>query len=233
MKIALNIYKALALILGYGLIIACFIIFGALLETETLVLDIIVSCLIFTQFTALLFFPLIDRRDPSHKEVGMMGIHFTANTLCIIASIALMVAGIILEIPFVYQLLGQLLILFFAVIGRITTISAGNKVANVHARENAVKLGKESLRMETDNFMDYVATVKGLEPSVTGRLQVVQESIRYVTPSVSPEALMLDNQFIDVLSELKILMRDTAMNGERIAEEVTRMERTLERRKKY
>jgi hypothetical protein len=61
----------------------------------------------------------------------------------------------------------------------------------------------------------------------------VQESIRYVTPSVSPEALMLDNQFIDVLSELKILMRDTAMNGERIAEEVTRLERTLARRKKY
>lgn len=233
MKIALNIYKALTLILGYGLIIACFIIFGALLETETLVLDIIVSCLIFTQFTALLFFPLIDRKDPSHKEVGMMGVHFTANTLCIIASIALMVAGIILEIPFVYQLLGQLLILFFAVIGRITTISTGYKVKNVHARESAVKLGKESLKMEIDNFMDHVATIKGLDPSVTGRLQAIQESIRFITPSASQEAHMLDNQFIDMLSELKILMRDTGMNGERIADEVIRLERILARRKKY
>lgn len=233
MKNALAIYKALALILGYGLIIACFIIFGAALETKVLVLDIIVSCLIFTQFVPFLFMPLINTNDSSHKEVGMMGIHFMASFWCIAASIALMVIGIIFDIPFVYQLLGQLLILLLAVIGRITTISAGNKVKSVHSKEERILSGRRQLRMETDNFMDHIATVKGIDPSIVERMQALQEAMRYITPSASPEAIAFDNQFVDILDDLKVLMRDPGANSERIADEVTRLERTLTRRKKY
>ena len=227
-------YRALALILGYGLIIACFIIFGgAFIETKVLVLDIIVSCMIFTQFAVFMFFPLINTKDSSHKEVGMMGLHFMASFWCITASIALMVLGIVYEIPFVYQLLGQLLILFFAVIGRITAISAGNKVKSVHKKEEITLSGRAQMRREMDNFMDDLATVKDVDASVTERLQAMQEAMRFITPSANPEACAFDQQFVDTLNNLKILMRDTTLNRDKIADEVTRLERTLTRRKKF
>jgi hypothetical protein len=64
-------------------------------------------------------------------------------------------------------------------------------------------------------------------------MQALQEAMRYITPSASPEAIAFDNQFVDILDDLKVLMRDPGANSERIADEVTRLERTLTRRKKY
>lgn len=46
------VYKILAILLGFGLIIGGFIVFGDAIEGRIKVLDIIVSCAIFLQFVA-------------------------------------------------------------------------------------------------------------------------------------------------------------------------------------
>ena len=69
---AKSFYNVLAILLGYGLIIASFIIFGESLDTNIKILDIVVSCFIFTQFTQFSLFPMINFSDSAHKEVGMM-----------------------------------------------------------------------------------------------------------------------------------------------------------------
>ena len=93
---AKRFYNILAILLGYGLIIGGFLVFGDSLEDKVKILDIIVSCLIFTQFVQFSLFPLINFGDSSHKEVGMMGIHIYVLTFCCIASIVIMVSGVIL-----------------------------------------------------------------------------------------------------------------------------------------
>ncbi|MBO7294542.1 MAG: hypothetical protein J6U65_03905, partial [Bacteroidaceae bacterium] len=158
-----NIYKALALLLGYGIIITCFILFGAPLDTSVLVLDIIVSLVIFTQFALFFFFPLIKLDDSSQKEVGMMGLHFSSLTLCISASLLLMFLGMFLYIPFIYQLIGQLLILFLLLIGRVVTLGTGNKVSRVYHQEQKIKAGKEELKRNLDDLVDYVSGIKNIE----------------------------------------------------------------------
>lgn len=47
---AKNIFHILAILLGYGLIISGFFVLGATLEDNIKLLDIFMSCLIFTQF---------------------------------------------------------------------------------------------------------------------------------------------------------------------------------------
>ena len=228
-----NIYKALALLLGYGIIITCFILFGAPLDTSVLVLDIIVSLVIFTQFALFFFFPLIKLDDSSQKEVGMMGLHFSSLTLCISASLLLMFLGMFLYIPFIYQLIGQLLILFLLLIGRVVTLGTGNKVSRVYHQEQKIKAGKEELKRNLDDLVDYVSGIKNIEPNILDRVQIVQESIRFISPSANAEAKQFDAEIIDIVQDLKILMRDIVVNREKILDEVSHLERTLNRRKKY
>ena len=101
---AKRFYNILAILLGYGLIIGGFLVFGDSLEDKVKILDIIVSCLIFTQFVQFSLFPLINFGDSSHKEVGMMGIHIYVLNFCCIVSIGIMIYGIIYHIPFKFQL---------------------------------------------------------------------------------------------------------------------------------
>ena len=55
---AKNIFHILAILLGYGLIISGFFVLGATLEDNIKLLDIFMSCLIFTQFVEFTLFPL-------------------------------------------------------------------------------------------------------------------------------------------------------------------------------
>lgn len=230
---AKKIYRALAILLGYGLIIACFILFGQSLEKNVRILDIIITCLVFTQFAMFTIFPLINLNNPVQKEVGMLGIHLVTINIFSLLALGWMICGMLLQIPFKYQLIGQLVILFVLFIGRYATFRSGEKVQQIYEKEQNVMEGKVSLRIVMDNLMDYMATVKDLDSSILQRLQSLHEAIRFITPSDSNEAKNFDGQFVQSVEDLKVLVRNTSMNKERIEEEVGRLERILARRKKY
>lgn len=226
-------YNILAILLGYGLIIGGFLVFGESLEDKIKILDIIVICLFFTQFVQFSLFPLINFGDSSHKEVGMMGIHFSVISFCCIASIVIMVCGIIYHIPFKFQLIGQLIVLFILLVGRVATLHVGKKVQQIHRKEQVIMHGKVSLKNIMDDFIDDIATVKDLDPITKQKLTNIHESMKYLSPSSKSEALRFDEQFSQSVEDLKILMKNTNLNREKILEETEHLERILSRRKKY
>lgn len=230
---AKRFYNILAILLGYGLIIGGFLVFGESLEDKVKILDIIVSCLIFTQFVQFSLFPLIKFGDSSHKEVGMMGIHFYVLIFCCIVSIGIMLYGIIYHIPFKFQLMGQLVVLFILLVGRVATLHAGEKVQQIHRKEQVIMHGKLSLKSIMDDFMDDIATVTDLDPIVKQKLTNIHEAMRFLSPSSKSEAIRFDEQFSQSVEDLKIMMRNTNLNREKILEETEHLERTLSRRKKY
>lgn len=230
---AKRFYNILAILLGYGLIIGGFLVFGESLEDKVKILDIIVSCLIFTQFVQFSLFPLINFGDSSHKEVGMMGIHIYVLSFCCTVSIGIMLYGIIYHIPFKFQLMGQLVVLFILLVGRVATLHAGEKVQQIHRKEQVIMHGKLSLKSIMDDFMDDIATVTDLDPIVKQKLTNIHEAMRFLSPSSKSEAIRFDEQFSQSVEDLKIMMRNTNLNREKILEETEHLERTLSRRKKY
>ena len=84
-----------------------------------------------------------------------------------------------------------------------------------------------------DDFMDDIAIVKDLDPIVKQKLQDIHESMRFLSPSSNSESLRFDEQFSQSVEDLKILMRTTNLNKEKILEETEHLERILSRRKKY
>lgn len=231
--IAKKVYNLLAILLGYGLIIAGFVLFGESLEDDIRILDIIVSCLIFTQFVQFTLFPLVNWGDSSHKEVGMMGIHFPVLIFCCIASIGIMALGIIFDFSFTLQLMCQLVVLFILFFGRLVTLFTGEKIQQIHHKEQVMMHGKLSLKNIMDDFIDEMATLKDLDPIAKQKLTNIHESLRFLSPSSNSEALRFDDQFSQSVEELRVLMRNTNLNREKILEEIEHLERILSRRKKY
>lgn len=230
---AKRFYNILAILLGYGLIICGFLVFGESLENKVKILDIIVSCLIFTQFVQFSLFPLINFGDSSHKEVGMMGIHIYVLNFCCIVSIGIMLYGIIYHIPFKFQLMSQLVILFILLVGRVATLHAGEKVQQIHRKEQVIMHGKLSLKSIMDDLMDDIATIKHLDPIAKQKLINIHDSMRFISPSSNSEAIRFDEQFSKSVEDLKVLMRNTNLNGDKILEEIEHIERILTRRKMY
>lgn len=229
--IAKRIYSLLAILIGYGLIIAGFIVFGESLEKNILILDIIMSCLIFTLLAQVTFFPLVNLSNKVNKEVGMLGINLVILPTFCVLSLGLMICGMIYEMPFKFQLMGQLVIVFILLVGRIAAIHSGDKVQNIYSKEQTKKEGKVSLRMTMVDFCDYISSVQQLDPAIVDKLNSIQESIRFITPCDTTEARMMDNQFIQSVEDLKVLMKNTTLNKEKIADEVAHLERILARRK--
>ena len=228
-----NIYKFLTILLGYVLIIGGFIIFGDSLENKVKILDIVVSCFIFTQFVLFTIFPLINLGTSAHKEVGMMGIHFFVLNLCCVLSIGIMVYGIIHQVPFKYQMMTQLVVLFLLFVGRFATLRSGEKVLQIYQKEQMIMEGKNNLKALMDDFSDDIATVKDLDPIAKEKLSSIYDAMRFITPSANPEAKKIDHQFIQTIGDLKVLMRNVTINKEKIIEEREHLERILSRRKKY
>lgn len=228
---ARKFYTLLALVMGYGLIIGGWLLFKEHLEQRVMILNIVASCMIFTQFAMFGFFRMIDLDKPAQREVGMMGIHYTGLNLCCIFSVAVMAYGIAYDLPFKFQLMGQLGILMLLILFRIFTLTAGEKVEEIYHKEERIKEGKALLSVSMADFMDEVATVSGLDAGIHDRLKTLHENVRFITPSDKTEATMLDTRIVNSLDELTVLMRDVQHNSERIAEEVGRLERTFARRK--
>jgi hypothetical protein len=88
------------------------------------------------------------------------------------------------------------------------------------------------LKRNFDNFVEYISESKSIDPSIVDKVHVFQESIRFITPSSNPEAQQFDTDIINIIENLKILMRDVAVNRDKINDEMSRLERALNRRKK-
>lgn len=224
-------YKILAILLGYGLIIAGFIVFGELLPDDVRVLDIIVTCLMFTQLVEFFFFPLIDTGRPAHKEVGMLGIHLAALNTYFGGAIVVMAAGIYWHLPFSWQLLMQLAALLILVLGRVFTLHAGDKVEQVYQREEQLRDGKAMLKMTMESVVDKAACCRSLSPDLLARLQALQDDIRFVTPSTSTEARSLESRFMRQADTVIALLRALQPDEQRLADEIAQLELLLSKRK--
>ena len=230
---AKKIYTILGIFLGYGLIIGGFTILGESLECEVKILDIVVSCIVLTQFVQFLLFPLVNLDKPAHKEVGMMGIHMFALSVYCLFSMAFIVWSIVNQIQFKYQLMGHLALFLILIMGRVATLHSGVKVQQIYEKEQIIVGGKMVLQNVMNDLMDEVPASQQIDESIKCRILSLCDSCRYLSPTSNADAKNLEYQFVQSVKNLKVLMKNTTLNKEKIFEEIDNLERILSRRKRY
>lgn len=229
---AKHIYRLIAILLGYGLIISGFFVFGEDLKDNIKILDIIMSCLIFFQFVQFTIFPLVDLNKKAHREVGMMGIHMVAINVCSVLSILLIALGIIYELDFKIQLMGQLGVILFALVGRMCTLHAGEKVEQVYQEEQTKLAGKQLLASYMEDLQEVVVQTQDLDETDRRKIQEIEENIRYINPSKQAQAIEKEHQIREVIALLRNMLLGVRVNRAAVHDEVEHLSRLLEQRQK-
>ncbi len=221
-------------LLGYGLIIGGFIVFGDFLPTDVRYLDMAICCLLFSSLPFLYFRPLINLNDPSHKEVGSMGIQMYGFGFYGTAAIAVMVVGYLFTWSFKVQLFLHLGILFFFCLMVLASMFAARKVSQVYHKESKKLKNRAIFKTKMAELMDEIQIAGGSIPQdIRQPLEAINDTMTYIVPSSNPEVTLLEDKFCDLVDEILVLMRNIDLNKDLIQEKIKRLELTLNKRKNF
>lgn len=220
-----------ALLLGEVVIVLGFILLlGPWMPTSVLVLDIIVSTIIYFSFFGNVFTPLVDFKDRSQRKVGVLGVRWTTIWIYAILAIAVMVVGFFVPLSFTIQILAQLLLLFILIMGIVSSISVAEKTADVYQSENLRRNSLEEVK-RVMRQLSASANMSNAPDDVRQRIDALTDAVRYLSPSDSQEALAAENYIRSIASELAMSLR-TDSNSEYVLQLLSQCETSLQERKK-
>ena len=220
------------------LLIAEFVIVYAMLQIpesmpmQVRILDIVVLSIVLWMICYDLFRPLVNLASKNPTEVGSLGVRWIGQIIYAIIAIGFGVVAAVLGIVFIYQLLVQLVLLAFLLLVFFFAVSASERVNKVAVKEEAVLERKELMRMALAEIQDEVAIGSGYPEYFRLAVNEMDKKIRYVSPSDKAEALSYEKQFADIAGKVRAAMSNYSMNEENIKQDLQRMQRALENRKK-
>lgn len=222
----------LSLLLGEILIITVFILFRGNQTDNILVLNIVVSTIIYGLFFVDILIPLVGFNDKSYKTIGSIGVRWLATWLYAIVAVAIMiVSNIVLDLVFSTQIIIHGVLFFLLLLGFVAALHSSDKVTEVYAQEIANVNGINEMKLAMLNLRYKISNNSELPDYFINRINVLQEDLRFVSPSNEPEANDLESSFIETLNNIGIEIYDFAMNEESIKSNLQKCEWIYQHRK--
>lgn len=223
--LAIAIFGQALIILAFVLLLPMFLV----MSTEVMILDMVVASLIYWLFAWNLGMAPIRLDDPSGKQAAGLGIRWTSTTWYSILAIIVMVAMFFL--PFVWQLMAQLVLLFGFAIALFASSAATRTAGNVYRREQFAMAGKKDVRFALNDLVDNADLTPGVPDDIKRRLRALADGCRYLTPSTSPEAINYEQYIIDDASRLREMLPQWQSYGQQASQLLSRVEQTMRRRR--
>jgi hypothetical protein len=227
-----KILSYIALLGGEIIIIAAFILFGGRLADNILILNIVVSSLIYALFFVDVLVPWIDLGDKSRKKAGSLGLRWFFTWLYAIGAIAVMLAGnLAYEWSFSLQIIIHCVLVFLLILGFVASLHSSAKVEEISLQEVSNRSGIDEMKKSVQNLKDKISELSGFPESFTNRINTLDESLRYISPANSNEAYSLERQFVDTVNDISFAVSDFSMNEEAIESNLKKCERLYQNRK--
>lgn len=232
----INIYSLLLGIFGQGIIIAGFLLFRGSCPDNILWLNITVTSIVFWLLGCSFGLEPISLSDRSQKQAGGLGIRwFSALTYAVCAMgfmIGCAVYGYGAEgVPFKWQLIIQVALLFFLLMGFVSSSAATAKTGEIYQKEQNHKQGKADLKATFSNLTYTADSSRELPADVRSRLHRLSEETRFLSPSSSREAEMIDGRLVQLASALRPILFNPGMNTTEIEDLLCQIEVEFHRRK--
>ncbi len=227
-----RILSLLATLLGAGLIVAAFVHWRGETPTDILVLNIVVSVLVYALFFVLVLVPWIDWNNKSHKQVGSLGVRWVATWMYAIGVIAtIVVCNMVSDVSFFTQLIIQGILLLLVILGFAGLLNASDSVEEVYQKEKVERQGLQLMREAMSGLKDKATLSSTCPNHITDRINELEESLRYLSPSNSPETPLLEEEFVDTISAVNSMLSRPEMYDEQIVAGLTKAEQLYRKRK--
>lgn len=217
---------------------ALVVVFAVLLTwlpTSVYWLDLLVFSAILWLWIYVTLPPWVNLKDRSQKQVGSLGARWYAAIAYTLSAGAVAVAGMIgtsgyIEADVQWVIQSILLVLLGGAL--IMAASMGAKVEEVYHREAALQAGVEAMASSTRRLADAVATADGVPPAVAAAVRELEEEVRFLSPSDSPEARRLEHDYLQSVDVVVHALGDPEMNATMIEKGVRNAALIAGRRKK-
>ncbi len=228
-----KIVSILLILLGEAIIIFCFLHFGIRLQTEVLVLNIIVStiiyCLVFVDF----FFPWVNLKDKSQKQIGSIGLRwFFAFFYLILALLFMVFFNSINPTHFSNQIVFHGILLFFLILGLFLANNASEKVAEIYVQEKQNRDNIDEMKKATKSLQLKLDTMSNVPIEIISRVNELQENLRYLSPSNNDEAIVLESKFVEDIKILSNCFSENPLNMVNVISNIKNCESTYKERKR-
>jgi len=227
-----KILSWLLLLFGEAILITAFILLRGETPDNMLVLNILVSTVIYALFFLNFRTPWSDLNDRSQKQIGTIGIRwFTVWFYSITAVAVMLAANLALELSFVIQLVIHFVLLFFLLLGVLASLHSSNKVKDVYDQETANRSGIFEMKKAMLVLKNKISETAGLPDDFIKRINALEESLRFISPSENSEANALEQSFIESISDIRFALTDYSLNAEQIESNLIKCERLYQNRK--
>lgn len=226
-----KLLRWILLVFGAAIIVAIEILFRGDLEDKFLVMNIIVSLIVWGVLFAGIGFPWIDLDDKSQKRVGSLGLYWLFSSLYAFLAVVCMIVGTQLGLSFEIQLIVHLILLFILAAGLAMAWRASDKVKEVYEKETELLQGVVDIRQAFAVLKESTYDANGLPEEVVDRISKMCDEARFMSPSNNPEARAIESQIVSLTEAIGSAFFDYRMNEESIQQKLAKCERLLKSRK--
>ncbi|MBO4612984.1 MAG: hypothetical protein J5671_07445 [Bacteroidaceae bacterium] len=219
--------KFVACLIGAGVIIGAFLLFGRPgLSDKELALDIVVSLIVYGLFVVDIFVPWLDLGDKAQRKVGSLGLRWTINWLYAILAIVVMFLSAKLDWALSTQLLIHAALLGLLALGYSGVFGMNDKVASVYAREEAMRSSLEELKSSVNSLLleHEIADI-----NLRQRIEALKEDLRYTSSSDNGETRSLEERILKLVGSLNAALN--AENTDEASALLNKLEKLVKERK--
>ena len=227
-----TILAAIVLLIAEAVIVCAMLLIPIPIPIRVRILDMVVLSIVLWMVGYDLFRPLVNLAVKNPPEVGSLGVRWTGQILYLLFAIGFAIIGVVYPIPFIYQLLGQALLVGLLLLNYYFAMHAAEMVKKVGKREEAVLEGREQMRRALSQIQDEIAISSNLPEYFRVSINDIEDKLRYISPSDNADAVSYEKQFADIANRVCVAMANFSMNEESIKQDLLRMQRVLENRKK-
>lgn len=227
-----NILSWFAFLGGEAIVISSFLLWRGSLSDEILILNVIVSVLIYGLFFFDVIFPLVDLRDSSGKKIGAIGIRWIVTCVYAILAVSIMIlCNISFQCTFRLQLVLHCVLALFLLIGILAMLHSSGQIANVYQEQREVSKGLDEMKASVEVLLDTVYCCNQPNDFYIDRVRQLQKKLRYLSPSNNAEAASLEHQFSETVNNIRIALSNQSLNKEQIESDLKKAEYICQKRK--
>jgi len=227
-----KILSLLSLLFGIAIIITAFILFRGALSDNILILNMVVSVIVFGLFFIDIIVPWVDFNDKSHSKVGSLGLRWFMTWFYAIAAIVAMIsANVVYDLSFSTQLIVHLILFFFLSLGMIGVLYSSSGVKQVFEQETKNRSGVDEMKNAMHKLKDAMNELSNLPVGFIKRINRLDENMRFISPSNNKGVIESERLFIKTVGEITFAIMDFSSNKERIESNLKKLESISQTRK--
>jgi len=189
---------------GLILIVLGWSIFKVNTPVKYIILDILVSIVVFSLF----FLDTINgfiRNDNSQSWVGSIGIRWSWKIGYVLLTVLLLIYfnNLPVQSAFSTQVFAHALLMFLLGIGFYFSQSAQQQVSNVNYQETNNRIHLEKIKKTCTQVRQQLAEAPQTPAALSAKIIAIEDQIRFISPSNNPDAIELEIQLINLFEALK------------------------------